>query len=96
MNEQEILLNENAAYDLITSTEDAIERTLLEIAFAKLRMRLIHFNGMSVEEYQRQLPKSPVDTLFYITLVKSLFENRDKIKRILDGEIEAANDFPID
>lgn len=90
----DLLTNTKAAKDLIASVDDPIIRTFLEICEWQVLYQFIRHDGLTDEEYEHRLPTEPFDMLFYIQRVKRIFEQKEKIQMLLNGDLRAFNTFP--
>jgi hypothetical protein len=96
MTSHELVVRGQEANEFISSIEDPIGKALAEIALSKFVGRLVKHTSTTDEEYQQQLPQAPFDVFFYLTLVHEIFSMRQRLFRILEGDLDAAHDFPID
>ncbi len=90
----DLLTNVKAAKDLTASVEDPVIRTFLEICEWQVLYQFIRHDGLTDEEYEQRLPTAPFDILFYIQRVKRIFEQKEKVQMLLNGDLRAFDTFP--
>ena len=81
-----ILINENEAQQLVTSIEEPVTRNLVLFAIAEARRRTIRWVDQDESDYRRGLPSQPFDMEFFASVLTSLFEKSDIVRRVLDGQ----------
>lgn len=79
-------INEHSADLERAEVDDPITRELMALCVAKARMKFMRWHGMSEAEWRAQLPVSPFDMRFFVSVMKDVFSNKQVIRRILDGE----------
>ncbi len=90
----DLLANVKAAKDLTASVEDPVIRTFLEICEWQVLYQFIRHDGLTDKEYEQRLPTAPFDILFYIQRVKRIFEQKEKVQMLLNGDLRAFDTFP--
>jgi hypothetical protein len=86
---QDLLINWTEAQALVASIDDPIEKKLLGCALGTIIVPLIKHDKLSEEEYQKHLPHAPFDALYHIQAVRRLLRDRDELKRLFDGDVNA-------
>lgn len=95
MRSDDLLLNWLEAKEFVSHVEDPIERYFLEVAMAKITMTFFLVSSGTEEEFQSICPIQPFDVLFYVKVMKNVVGNKQRLKRLLDGDLDAYNDFDI-
>ncbi|SRR5258706_5214541 len=84
-----LVINLETANGTIDTVNDPILKTLLRAALGALAYQYFtayHENDLTPGKY---LPTAPFDTAFYIQLVKNIFSDKEAIRRVLEGELDA-------
>jgi hypothetical protein len=78
-----------AAFDAI---DDPITKNLVRIAVGMMTVRALPFHKPgSPAERVAEPPVSPIDYAFFVRLMRDMFENREKLQKVMAGEsIESA------
>jgi pyroglutamyl-peptidase len=75
-----VLINLKQAHELISNTEEDILRAFLEVSRYKVLQEITTFDGD-----ESNLPQSPFDMVFFVSVIKRVFSNQVAIQAILDG-----------
>ncbi len=54
----------------------------------------ISIHKVTDDKYEERLPSAPFDMLFYIQRVKRIFEKKEKVQMLLNGDLRAFDTFP--
>ena len=91
--QQELLLNLSEAATFVENVSDPSIKILLDMATYQVFRGFMRFSDqpLSDEEYLKRLPAVPFDMLFYVRVVKQLFENKYLVMEVLSGNTDAAD-----
>lgn len=77
------------AQALVASIEDPIEKKLLGYALGAIIIPFLKPDHLSEKDYQKALPTAPFDAVYHLQAVRRLLRDRDGLKRLFDGDLEA-------
>lgn len=94
MNQETKFFNHSKAVDLINTSQDPIEKALLQMGLMKVVIMANQPSNQQVGLNDSALPEAPFDLFFYVRVMKELFEpnSRDRMKRIIEGDAIALKD----
>ena len=81
----QVPVNRQEAFDRVQSEEDPGTRALLEFALETATAQFLKWDHMSEKEWRSQLPDKPFDMLFFIKVMERMFENKGRMRRMLEG-----------
>src|SRR5258706_2161901 len=82
------LENHSQAEELIASITDSAVRETIRYVLRCAGAELVRHANMSPAEYERHLPKYPVDATFLVRMLSRAFSFKEVVPRLLDGETE--------
>jgi hypothetical protein len=86
IDECRIPLNEEGAERVLAEIESKVVRNLVRMALAQARLAFIHTDGKDKSEWEASLPRSPLDTEFFVRTLAEAFRNEETVRRVLNGE----------
>lgn len=84
-----LVINLETANEAINAVNDPVLKTLLRAALGALAYQYFAAYAENDLTPGKYLPTAPFDTAFYVQLVKNIFSDKDAIKRVLEGELNA-------
>ena len=79
----EVFLRQSEATSFVNTIPDQVERALTEIALN----RAISFL-LANEDYRSRFSTQPFDLLFFVRTVHAVFQRKDVLSGVLDGDIK--------
>ena len=91
-----ILLNESQASEIARAIDDPVVRNLVILGIAEARMHAVRRVQQSEADWRLSLPERPFDMKFFASVLVSVFNKRDIVQGVLNGQdLAQASDWDL-